>query len=239
MRKIFAALLPTLFLLINVITMLKSYVLRAGRFTDAQKKAYDLLADNFCIPFCDKQIDFNNVFGNTNNVILEIGFGSGFATAEIAQANPDKNYLGVEVHRPGIGRLLWEIDKRNLVNIRIIEYDVVCVAGDMIPNSSLDAVHIFFPDPWQKKRHRKRRLVQRPFTETLADCLKPGGYIYMATDWEDYAVHALEELTATVGLRNNYDDFAVAQSWRPVTKFERKGIAKEHIVRELFFVKNK
>jgi len=217
--------------------MLKSYVLRTGRFTDAQKKAYDALAEKFCIPFFENKIDFSEVFGSAENITLEIGFGMGIATAEIAQANPQKNYLGIEVHKPGIGRLLWEIEKRALSNIRIIEHDAAVVAEKMIPLSSLEAIHLFFPDPWPKKRHRKRRLIQRPFTETLANCLKPGGYLYMVTDWEDYAVFALEELSACIALRNAFEGFASPQSWRPVTKFEKKGLAKKHEIRELYFVK--
>jgi tRNA (guanine-N7-)-methyltransferase len=217
--------------------MLKSYVIRSGHFTDAQKKAYQSLADDFVIPFSEEKLDFKKIFDNTGNVTLEIGFGMGVTTAEIAQTNPDKNYIGMEVHRPGIGRLLWEIKKRALTNIKIIEYDAVYAVEKMIPQGSLEAVHIFFPDPWQKKRHRKRRLVQRPFTEILSNCLKKGGYLYMVTDWEDYALHALEELTATDGLKNSYDSFAPTQDWRPVTKFEKKGLAKEHKIKEIFFTK--
>jgi tRNA (guanine-N7-)-methyltransferase len=217
--------------------MLKSYVIRSGHFTDAQKKAYASLADKYIIPFSEENIDYKKTFGNTGNVTLEIGFGMGVATAEIAQANPDKNYIGIEVHRPGIGRLLWEIEKRSLANIRIIEYDAVYAAEKMIPHDSLEAVHIFFPDPWPKKRHRKRRLVQRPFTETLAGCLAAGGYLYMVTDWEDYAIHALEELSASAALKNSCEGFAAPQNWRPVTKFEQKGLTKEHVIREIYFVK--
>jgi len=217
--------------------MLKSYVIRSGHFTDAQKKAYASLAENYVIPFAEEKLDLKKNFANTRNVTLEIGFGMGVTTAEIAQANPDKNYIGMEVHRPGIGRLLWEIEKRSLSNIRIIEYDAVYAVEKMIPDASLEAVHIFFPDPWPKKRHRKRRLVQRPFTETLAKCLKPGGYLYMVTDWEDYALHALEELNATASLKNAYESFAPPQKWRPVTKFEQKGLTKEHVIRELYFTK--
>ena len=217
--------------------MLKSYVIRKGHFTTAQQKAYDLLAENFVIPFSQEKIDFHKIFGNTAEVTMEIGFGMGIATAGIAETNPDKNYLGIEVHRPGIGRLLWEIEKRSLSNIRIIEYDAVHVTEKMIPAASLHAVHLFFPDPWPKARHRKRRLVQRPFTGLLAECLKPGGYLYMVTDWEDYAAHALEELSAVPALRNAYDGFASPQNWRPVTKFEQKGLAKEHNIKELYFTK--
>jgi len=217
--------------------MLKSYVIRSGHFTDAQKKAYDTLAESFFIPVSEEKLKFSGIFNNNNGVTLEIGFGSGIATAEIAQANPQKNYIGVEVHKPGIGRLLWEIEKRSLSNIRIIEYDAVFVVEKMISADSLDAIHLFFPDPWPKKRHRKRRLVQRPFTETLAACLKKGGYLYMVTDWEDYALHALEELSASAQLCNACENFAPAQTWRPQTKFEKKGIAKEHEIKELFFVR--
>jgi len=217
--------------------MLKSYVIRKGRFTDAQKKAYGSLNEKYMIPFADNKLDFSRSFGNSAGVTLEIGFGSGFATAQIAQANPGKNYLGVEVHRPGIGRLLWEIEKRSLENIRIIEYDAAAVAEKMIPACSLEAIHIFFPDPWPKKRHNKRRLIQAPFTLTLAGCLKPGGYLYMVTDWEDYAACALAALASCYSLKNAYDDFAFPQGWRPKTKFEQKGLAKDHKIRELFFIK--
>ena len=217
--------------------MIKSYVMRKGRYTAAQKKAYDTSSEKYLLEFSDEEIDFGKVFSNGNGVTLEIGFGMGNATAEIAQANPEKNYLGIEVHRPGIGRLLWEIEKRNLCNVRIIEYDAVSVTQKMIPEDSLDAVHIFFPDPWPKKRHRKRRLIQRPFTDTLALCLKKGGYLYMITDWEDYAVHALEELSAAASLRNAYETFAEPQSWKPLTKFEQKGMNKEHTIRELYFIR--
>jgi len=214
---------------------IKSFVRRQGKFTDAQKKAYDELGKRFLIQFSDNNIDFATVFGNSNYVTMEIGFGAGFATAEIAEANPEKNYIGIEVHRPGIGRLLWEIEKRGLSNIRIIEYDAAIAVKKMIPPVSLEAIHIFFPDPWPKKRHRKRRLIQRPFTETLAGSLFPGGYLYMVTDWEDYALHALEELNATSNLQNMYQYFAPPQSWRPRTRFEAKGLAKEHVMRELMF----
>jgi len=214
---------------------IKSYVKRQGRFTDAQKKAYDELAEKFVVPFSDNYIDLEALFGNSGSVTMEIGFGAGFATAEIAQANPEKNYIGIEVHRPGIGRLLWEIENRSLSNIRIIEYDAAAAALKMLPPASLEAVHIFFPDPWPKKRHHKRRLIQRPFTETLANCLKQNGYLYMVTDWEDYALHALEELTASANLKNAYETFAPPQPWRPQTRFETKGLAKKHVIRELMF----
>jgi tRNA (guanine-N7-)-methyltransferase len=159
----------------------------------------------------------------------------GAATALIAAQNPRTSYLGIEVHRPGIGRLLWEIQRRGLSNIRIIEHDAVEVIAAM--NFKVHGFHIFFPDPWPKKRHHKRRLIQRPFTGLLAGALETGGYIYMTTDWEDYALQALEELSAAGGLKNPYDGFAPRQDWRPLTKFEKKGIEKNRRVWELMFVR--
>jgi tRNA (guanine-N7-)-methyltransferase len=215
--------------------MIKSYVKRLGHFTAAQKKTYEKLSGAYLIPFSEENLDYGKTFGNKNGVTLEIGFGSGLATAAIAVENPDKNYLGIEVHRPGIGRLLWEIENRNIPNIKIIEYDAVQVLEKMIPALSLDAVHVFFPDPWPKRKHRRRRLIQRPFSEKLANCLKHGGYFYMVTDNEDYALHALDELSACSILKNNYESFAAPQDWRPKTKFEQKGLEKNHTIRELLF----
>lgn len=216
---------------------IKSYVLRAGRMSDAQKRSYENLKDDFCIPFSETMLKPETLFGNKHPLTIEIGFGMGIATAMIAEANPEKNYLGLEVHRPGIGRLLWEIEQRKIHNIRIIEHDAVEVLEKMIAADSVEAFHIFFPDPWPKKRHHKRRLVKRPFTDLLAQKLIPGGYIYFVTDWADYGDWALEELTATAGMCNEYEGFAPRQEWRPETKFESKGIAKQHEVRELLFRK--
>jgi tRNA (guanine-N7-)-methyltransferase len=219
--------------------VLKSYTLRAGRFTDAQKKAYASLSAWFLIPFSEdpEKLDLQAVFGRDSRVTLEIGFGMGGATATIAESNPDKDYLGIEVFRPGIGRLLWEMERRSVSNIRIIQHDAAVVAEKMIPDGALEAVHLFFPDPWPKKRHNKRRLVQRPFTETLARKLKAGGYLYMVTDWEDYALHALSELSASQPLRNAHEGFAPPAPWRPKTKFEQKGLAAGRAIYELYFVK--
>jgi tRNA (guanine-N7-)-methyltransferase len=221
---------------------IKSYVLRSGRMSVAQRRSYETLSPAFCVPLsqgfpADAPLDFSRVFGNAHPVTLEIGFGMGVATAMIAQDNPDKNYLGVEVHRPGIGRLLWEIENRGLSNIRIIEADAVDVLEKMTGAASLEAFHIFFPDPWPKKRHHKRRLITRPFTSLLAEKLRPGGYVYMVTDWADYGDWALAELSATEELRNAYEGFAPKQEWRPRTRFEQKGLEKQHEVRELFFVR--
>ena len=213
----------------------KSYVLRAGRETPAQKRAYDETSERFVVPFRQTALDFAGLFGNDNPVVMEIGFGMGEATAEIAAKNPDRNYLGVEVYKPGVGRLLWNISQRAIPNVKIVRHDAVEVVVKMIPPGSLAGAHLFFPDPWPKKRHHKRRLVKRPFTEILASKLKPAGYLYMVTDWEDYADWALVELTATPGLVNTADGFAPPRDWRPLTGFERKGLEKKHAVRELYF----
>ncbi|MDR2536242.1 MAG: tRNA (guanosine(46)-N7)-methyltransferase TrmB [Treponema sp.] len=215
---------------------IKSYVLRAGRMSDAQRRSYDNVSSRYCLSFEKSLLQYAQVFGADKPLIIEIGFGMGTATAQIAQANPDRNYLGIEVHRPGIGRLLWEIENRNLNNIRIIEHDGVEVLETMIPDHSVEGIHVFFPDPWTKKRHHKRRLMTRPFTDMLAAKLRPSGYVYMVTDWADYGDWALAELSATPGLINCYEDFAEPQRWRPRTKFEQKGLDKNHHVYELFFV---
>jgi tRNA (guanine-N7-)-methyltransferase len=216
---------------------IKTYVLRAGRMSVAQRRSWETLAPAYCIPYEDRMLDVSRVFGNDHPLVVEIGFGMGIATALIAEKNPGKNYLGLEVHRPGVGRLLWEIEKRGLHNIRIIEHDAVDVLEKMVPSVSVDGFHVFFPDPWPKKRHHKRRLMTRPFTDTLAEKLRPGAYIYMVTDWENYGDWALAELSATPGLANAYGGFAPPQDWRPKTKFEEKGLAKNHRVRELWFWK--
>lgn len=216
---------------------IKTFVLRQGRMTEGQLRDYEELSGKWCLPFANQMLNFTDIFQNTNPVVIEIGFGMGQATAIIAEQNPDKNYIGIEVHRPGVGRLLGEIKTRELKNLFIIQYDALEVLEKMIPDSSVSAFHIFFPDPWPKKKHHKRRLVQRPRTDLFAKKLAAGGYICMATDWEPYAEFALDELTNTAGLKNRYDDFAEKQTWRPETKFEAKGINAERVIRELVFEK--
>ena len=214
---------------------MKSYVLRSGRETPAQRRSYESLAPLFTVPFAETPLDFAELFGNGNPVVMEIGFGMGEATAALAAENPGVNYLGVEVYRPGVGRLLWNVSRQSLSNVRIVRHDAVEVVAKMVPRRSLSGVHVFFPDPWPKKRHRKRRLIKRPFTDVLASVLIPGGYFYMVTDWTDYADSALEELSATRGLANAFAGFAAPADWRPRTGFEKKGLAKNHEVRELYF----
>jgi tRNA (guanine-N7-)-methyltransferase len=215
----------------------KTYVLRAGRMTAAQERAYNELAPSWCIPFEHKKLNFVDVFGNTNPIVIEIGFGMGDATIALAQANPDINYLGIEVHTPGVGKVLSEIQKRELKNLYIIEYDALEVLEYMIGDNSVNGFHIFFPDPWPKKRHHKRRLIKRPRTNLLAQKLAKDGYLYFVTDWLEYAEWALEELNLTEGLKNKYEGFAEPQPWRTQTKFERKGQQADRPITELFFIK--
>lgn len=212
-----------------------TYVLRSGRMTEAQKRDYEIHSARWCIPYQETIINFADVFENTNPVTIEIGFGMGKATAIIAAENPDKNYIGVEVHRAGVGRLLGEIEKRGLTNVRVIEHDAIEVLSSMIPARSVSAFHIFFPDPWPKKRHHKRRLVQRPRTDLIADKLAQNGYIYMVTDWEPYAEDAYAELSDTPLLKSMYEGFAPRQTWRPETRFEEKGLEAQHRICELMF----
>lgn len=216
---------------------IKTYVLRIGRMTAAQEKAYEELAPVWCIPFENKKLNFVEFFGNTNPVIIEIGFGMGDATANIAEANPDINYIGIEVHRPGVGKLLSEINRRNLKNLYIIEHDALEVLDQMIDDNSVNGFHIFFPDPWPKKKHHKRRLLQRPRTNLISQKLAENGYLYFVTDWLEYAEFALEELKLTDGLKNKYEGYAEPQPWRTQTKFERKGMAADRPITEIFFEK--
>ena len=215
----------------------KTYVLRQGRMTAAQQRDYEELSPIWCIPFVNQKINFLDVFGNTNPVVVEIGFGMGAATAIIAENNPDINYIGIEVHTPGVGKLLGEIKNRNLKNLYIIQHDALEVLETMFVDGSVNGFHIFFPDPWQKKRHYKRRMVQRPRTDLMVQKLAAGGYLYFVTDWYPYAEFGLEQLNITPGLKNKYDGFAPHQEWRPETKFERKGLEQERNISELFFVK--
>ena len=217
---------------------IRTYVIRAGRMTENERRSYEELHQVWCIPFEHRTLNFADVFGNMNPVTMEIGFGMGQATAVLAERNPDMNYLGSEVHVPGVGRLLSEIKKKQLKNLFLIEHDALEILETMIPDNSISAFHIFFPDPWPKKKHHKRRLMQRPHTDLLTQKLAPGGYIYFATDWDEYAESALEELRATEGLHNKYDSYAPHQDWRPRTKFEQKGIDAGREIHELFFEKD-
>jgi tRNA (guanine-N7-)-methyltransferase len=231
-------------------------VRRAGRTTTGQTNAIARLGPLYLLPFAAQAstppntcnaIDFiaendlstwtSRGFSAQNppQLVLEIGFGMGEATAHIAQRMPDTLFLGCEVHPPGVGALLKRIDERALANIRIIEHDAVEVARQMLGPASLDGIHIFFPDPWHKKRHNKRRLIQPPFIALLASRLKPGGYIHCATDWQPYAEQILEVLSAEPLLTNSADGYAPKPDYRPLTKFENRGIKLGHGVWDLVF----
>jgi tRNA (guanine-N7-)-methyltransferase len=216
---------------------IRSYVLRQGRLTEAQSRAYERLLPIYGIPFAPQPLDLAAVFGRDAPRILEIGFGMGETTAAIAQAHPENDYLGIEVHTPGVGALLRRIEALGLANVRVIQHDAVDVLDHMLPDRSLDGVHVFFPDPWPKKRHHKRRLLQPDFVRLLAARMKPGAYVHVATDWEDYALHALEVLAVEPRLANTAHGFASRPDTRPETKFERRGLALGHRVWDLVFRK--
>jgi len=215
----------------------KSYVLRAGRMSPSQESSYNRLFKNFSYPFNEHKPLFEIEDMNQKDIIIEIGFGMGDATYRIALENPDKNYLGIEVYRPGIGKLLSMIEQENISNLMIIEYDAVEVLKKMIPDHSISGFHIFFPDPWPKKKHHKRRIIQKDFVSLLKEKLMSGGYIYAVTDWENYAEHMKLVLDSEIQLKNKYKGFADPQQWRPFTKFERKGKEKSHTIFELLYEK--
>lgn len=213
----------------------RSYVLRQGRMSPAQQHALDELLPRFGVPFGQTPIDFASVFGRVAPVVLEIGFGMGETTAQIAAAHPEIDFLGIEVHAPGVGSLLKRIAQHGLRNVRIIRHDAVEVVDRMIPPASLAGIHVYFPDPWPKKRHHKRRLLKAPFVRKLALRLAPRGYLHVATDWEEYAAEALATLRAEPLLQNTADGFAPKPPWRPETKFERRGVKLGHAVFDLVF----
>jgi tRNA (guanine-N7-)-methyltransferase len=212
---------------------IRSFVLRAGRMGTGQIKALDELGPRFVLPYDATPLDWPGVFGRQAPRILEIGFGMGSATAEIARNHPENDYLGVEVHTPGVGALLKQIGELDLSNLRILQH--VEVLRHMLPEASLDGIHIFFPDPWHKKRHHKRRLIQPAFAELLASRLKPDGYLHLATDWEDYAHQMLDVLAANSHLRNTAETFSPRPDYRPLTKFEQRGLRLGHGVWDLVF----
>ena len=216
---------------------IRSYVLRQGRVSVAQQRAIDNLQPRFGIPYSSQQLNFRHVFGRSAPVILEIGFGMGDSTATIAQAHPENDYLALEVHTPGVGNLLKVIDAEQIKNIRIMQHDAVEVLRDMLSDNALDGVHIFFPDPWHKARHNKRRLIQSPFIAQLVQKLKPGGYIHVATDWQDYAEQVLAVLRAEPLLQNTAPDYAPRPEYRPLTKFEQRGLKLGHGVWDLIFTR--
>jgi tRNA (guanine-N7-)-methyltransferase len=216
---------------------IRSFVLRAGRMGSGQTRALQELGPRFVLPYAQAPLDFTALFGRKAPLVLEIGFGMGDATAAVAQRLPDTDFLGVEVHRPGVGALLRQIGDHGLTNLRIVQHDAVEVLRAMVPASSLAGIHLFFPDPWHKKRHHKRRLVQPPFAATLVQHLAPGGYLHCATDWEPYAQQMLEVLSAEPLLANTAEGYAPRPAYRPLTKFEARGLRLGHGVWDLVFTR--
>jgi tRNA (guanine-N7-)-methyltransferase len=216
---------------------IRSYVLRAGRMTPGQQHAYERCWRLWGLEHADGPLDYDQAFGRSGPVVLEIGFGMGQSLVEMAAAAPDTNFIGIEVHRPGVGRLLHSMEERGIDNIRIYCHDAVEILRDCIPDASLDTVQIFFPDPWHKKRHHKRRLIQLPFVNQLIAKLKPGGTLHLATDWENYAEQMMELLSAVDGLVNpaGPGEFAPRPESRPLTKFELRGERLGHGVWDLVF----
>jgi tRNA (guanine-N7-)-methyltransferase len=216
---------------------IRSYVLRAGRLGSGQARALAELGPRFLLPFQPAPIDAHAVFGRDAPVVLEIGFGMGDATAQIAASRPDTDFIGCEVHAPGVGALLRLIGERELGNLRIVRHDAVEVLEHMIAPGSLAGIHLFFPDPWHKKKHHKRRLLQPPFVARLVTRLAPGGYLHCATDWQHYAEQMMEVLSAEPGLVNTADRYAIKPAYRPLTKFENRGLKLGHGVWDLVFTR--
>lgn len=218
---------------------IRSFVLRTGRMTEGQKRAYDLHWPSKGLELKNGAIVLPEVFGRDAPVVLEIGFGMGDSLAQMAAAEPDKDFIGVEVHSPGVGRLMHLIDESGIENLRAYCDDAVEVLEQCIADNSLSRVQIYFPDPWHKKRHHKRRLVQPEFVQLLRRKLKPGGVIHLATDWENYAEHMMLVMSGAEGFRNTQGEgaFAPRPDYRPVTKFEKRGERLGHGVWDLLFEK--
>ena len=214
---------------------IRSFVLRQGRVSNAQRRAVDSLLSVYGIAYAPGALDFEQVFGRHAPTILEIGFGMGETTARIAQSDPEKNYLAIEVHTPGVGSLLKLVDEMGLANLRLIQHDAVEVFEHMIAPGALAGVHIFFPDPWPKKRHHKRRLIQPDFVALLASRLAPGAYVHAATDWEEYAQQILAVFSAEPALANTAPGYAPRPDYRPQTKFETRGLKLGHGVWDIVF----
>tara|TARA_R110001583_G_scaffold132142_2_gene284060 strand:- start:16050 stop:16778 length:729 start_codon:yes stop_codon:yes gene_type:complete len=214
---------------------IRSFVLRQGRMSGAQQRFMDDMLPRIGVPYQTAPIDLDVVFGRKSPKILEIGFGMGETTAKIAAAAPGTDFLGIEVHTPGVGALCKLVSEQALGNVRIMQHDAVEVLRDMIPDGTLAGVHVFFPDPWRKARHHKRRIIQPDFVVLVASKLAPGGYLHCATDWENYAHWMLEVIAAEPALENTADGFAPRPDYRPLTKFENRGLRLGHGVWDLVF----
>ena len=218
---------------------IRSFVRREGRLTTGQQHALDTLWPKYGIDMSDTALDLGSIFGNEQPVILEIGFGNGDSLAQMAKGNPGLNYLGIEVHRPGVGHLLYLIEEQDIENLLIMSEDAVEIIRNQIPERALTGVQLFFPDPWPKKKHHKRRIVQPEFVKLLASRLKPGGFFHMATDWENYAEHMLEVMSAAEDFENSTKegDFIPRPDSRPLTKFEQRGQRLGHGVWDLLYIR--
>lgn len=217
---------------------IRSFIRRQGRITQGQQLALECHWDKYCLdPAVD--YDFSQVFGRTAPLIVEIGFGTGDSLAKMAAANPENDYIGIEVHRPGVGHLMLLLDQQNLTNVRIYCHDAIDIIEHKIADNSLAGVHLFFPDPWPKKKHHKRRIVRPSFVDLLVRKLQPGGYFHAATDWQNYAEHMLEILSAGAGLGNTSatGDYCERPEYRPLTRFEQRGLRLGHGVWDLIFKK--
>jgi tRNA (guanine-N7-)-methyltransferase len=216
---------------------IRSFVTRAGRLSTAQGRAIAELGPSFLVPYVKAPLDATATFGRTAPTIFEIGFGMGETTAKIAAGMPEKNFIGVEVHTPGVGSLLKQIGEQKLTNLRLIQHDAFEVLTNMIAPESLAGVHVFFPDPWHKARHNKRRLIQPPLVALLSSRIAKGGYLHCATDWQEYAEQMLDVLSAEPALANTAQGYAPRPDYRPVTKFENRGLKLGHGVWDLVFTK--
>jgi len=214
---------------------IRSFVLRQGRVSNAQQRAYNALLPQFGIPYSAQPLELDAIFGRVAPKFVEIGFGMGETTATVAAQHRENDYLGIEVHTPGVGSLLKAIAERDLTNVRIIQHDAVEVLSEMIPPATLSGVHIFFPDPWPKKRHHKRRLLQPAFISLIAERLAAGAYLHAATDWREYAEFILAVLRAEPRLANIAKDYAPRPDYRPLTKFEARGLKLGHGVWDIIF----
>ena len=218
---------------------IRSFVRRDGRFTDAQRHALESLWVDYGVEPGETALDFSSLFGRHASQHLEIGIGMGDALVEMAQADPQGNYLGIDVHRPGLGSVMQKAHARELKNLRVMSADAITVLQKNLPDASLDAVYLFFPDPWPKRRHHKRRIVNAAFAESIRRVLKPGGHFHMATDWEEYARHMMDVMGAAQGFVNivGAGQYVPRPEYRPLTKFEQRGQRLGHGIWDLIFVK--